>query len=114
MQLKLEPWINISRAAAFRCVAGNIFKLALFLAAGTGIRSCRSRDQKAAVTAFPVSQSAARANSTGKISWQVYAAAFAGLRIAHSIILRIRVNWNNSFPVLSLTGKIICIAYQTV
>ena len=100
MQLKLEPWIYISRAAAFRSVAGNIFKLALFLAAWTGIRSDRGRNQKTAVAAFPVRQSTARTNITRKISGQVHPAAFTCLRIAHSIILRIRVNWNKSSPVL--------------
>ncbi len=98
----LEPGINISRTAAFRSVAGNIFKLALFLAAWTGIRSDRGRNQKTAVAAFPVRQSTARTNITRKISGQVHTAAFTCLRLAHSTILRIRVNWNNRSPVFYL------------
>ncbi len=64
----LKPWINISRAAALRGIAGNILEFTFLLAARTGIWAHRSCYQKTTVAAFPVGQSAPGTNVAGKIA----------------------------------------------
>ena len=61
----LQTRIDITRSAAFRGIAGNIFKFALLLASGTGIGRRGCTEQKAAAPAFPVGETAARAEGSG-------------------------------------------------
>ena len=60
----LQAGINITRAAALRCIAGNIFELAVLLAARAGIGRDGGREQKTATTTFPVGEAAVRAKSS--------------------------------------------------
>lgn len=61
----LQARINITRAAAVRRVTGNIFEFALLLATRAGIGRRGGGEQKAAAPAFPVGETAARAEGGG-------------------------------------------------
>jgi hypothetical protein len=62
--LKLR--INITDAAAFRSVAGDIQKLAFLVTTGTLFRVPGGADRKIALAASPISQVALRADITGE------------------------------------------------
>jgi hypothetical protein len=63
----LQAGINITRAAALRCIAGNIFEFAVLLAARAGIGRGGCGEQEAAAAAFPVGEPATRAE--GRRGW---------------------------------------------
>ena len=57
----LQTWVDVSRPAALRSIAGDILELAVLLASRTGIGRRGRSEQKAATAAFPVGEPATRA-----------------------------------------------------
>ncbi len=64
----LELRINMAGAATFRCVAGDIQKLAFLVTTGTLFRGPGGADRKIALAASPISQVALRADISGELA----------------------------------------------